>query len=323
MDINLIVVAIAAITLLYNFAKPFIHKINHKRKLNSRQNEYTFCSLCSKMRRDTNPLVAGKNGAVCSECLIDGVVLLDSKDDSSDQLSIVDKLIVQKLDVESSEVLSQSYLSQSLLEKCRADSMFRSLILSEFLTKRNFVYPREIISHIPPDQWRYFEILNWIWANTMMGWFKEALQYPEPIKQGDQDVEEINERRISLNRISVLLELDQSASNVNEQLSKLNVLKEDLDSSEYPINDDYAKLMPYVLSNMALCHYLLGNYQQALETISKVQKLRNNDSFTELLLGNIHEKQGDVDKAKAHWQEGLEIESRGVYATRLREKLGV
>lgn len=79
--------------------------------------------------------------------------------------------------------------------------------------------------------------------------------------------------------------------------------------------------MPSVLSNIAQCYYLLGDINQAAHYLDERENFYEPTDFTELLWGNICKLEGNHAKAEAHWKKGLGIQSRGIYAERIRDKL--
>jgi ClpX C4-type zinc finger len=300
----------------------YLHLRRYKEESDNSDNKFEFCVLCSRHKTIVEKLIAGSNGSVCSACMLDAINVIDSdEDDLNRKPKYFDRIIIRYLDEKESLDESDNGLIQYLLEKCKASAVQRDLILMDFISRKNYLYGRMIISNIPESDWRYFEALNWIWFCSMAGDFQMALNIPKISKSDDAFENEIYERHLTLNTISVKIELDQTYENVKTQLSELLGLKSYFEEGSYPLAPDYGKLMPYVFSNIAQCYYLLGNVDQAKCYLGEFQKIGVPTGFTELLWGNIFELENDYSKAKFHWENGLNFSSRGIYAQRLKDKL--
>lgn len=220
--IVIFVLSMIGISFIAPKLQAYLHLRKYKNNLDNVDEESEFCALCSKHKSGVEKLIAGNKGAVCSGCLLDSIFLLDSeKDGILDKLKYLDKLIIRKLDERDLSDELDKHLAQYVLEKCKISVTQKDLILGEFLSRKNFEYTKMIISDIPQEEWRYFEALNWIWCNSMEGDFEKALDLPR-IKKSDDTLEnEIYERHLALNKISVKIELDKTEENVKSRLQEL------------------------------------------------------------------------------------------------------
>ncbi len=315
-EIGLVIGIIVLVIAVFRYLFTWVQSL--KKKNVEVEDTSQFCTLCSKHRNSVDHLVAGDKGAVCSSCLTDSVVLLDKEiEPSSNQLTLLDKLIINHLDSDH----WYHELEQYILHKCQSHSLLRDKILSQFINSRNFHFTKLIIENVPKNQWRYYEVVNWIWSNVLLGDFESALDLPEIQEYEDEGVNRAMRRHLVLNKAAASIEMDKSEENIKQNLSKLLQLKSHFDEGGYPLALNYASLMPHVLSNIAQCYFLLGDLEMAESHIREHEKQFKKTESTESILGNINESKGNLSQAKIHWQSSLNLQSKGFYADQLREKL--
>ena len=300
-----------------------VHVLRCKNSPSASVDSSDYCVLCSKQKNNTEKMIAGHDGAVCSTCILESAELLDADDESdSCYRNIYDCLTVRKLDRKRESGCCEQHLRNYLIEKSKTSKIQREGILSEFISSKNYEYTKLIIENIPKEQWRYYEVLNWMWANSALGDFEKALEIPGIIRSDDVTYNELNELHLNLNKIAVELEIDKSEENATRQISRLLEIRDRLEGDCYPVALNFHTLMPHVLSNMAACHYVLGNDEKSKELLEERRKLTDEGSpFVELLAGKICQRQGDDLNAEFHWKQGLRFESKCIYSERIREKL--
>ena len=295
-----------------------------RKKRIKKQEIYGNCTLCSRYQTQTERLIGGNQGAVCSQCLIDCTLMLDDEDNAGTSLGFLDTIIIEKLDSIESPLDVEPGLTQYLLNEAERSPARRQLIVQSIMKKKNFSLSNAILSNLPANEWTCLEACNWIWGQSMAGKFEEALKMPE-IQPCETDAQnDYCERLYVINKMSIEIELDKRHQSIAKHLSSLLLIKQRLDSAEAPMEKDYFyALAPLVMNKIAYCYFLLGELEPAKQCLAERKVIAEHTGAEELILGDICEKRGDLAAANIHWERGLKFERRGIYRERLLEKLGL
>ena len=277
------------------------------------------CALCSNIKTEDLELVRGEYGAVCSNCLLDSLMLLD--EDSNSKNTYFYKLIDRKLS--SSENLQfNKNLFDFVSKQSKSDVALKNEIVMGVAKSNNPHYVVKILEQTPEDKWVKNDVLNWIWANCQYGDFEKALKYPDPDKMEKIGFESMFQRHLQINRVSALVKTDTSTESIVDCLSAMLEIKEELERDDYPLAPEGHTVLPNVHGNIAYCLYLQNDFYGCLENIDSICAMAKPSGYADLLAGNAHEKLDNAGEAIRHWERGLEDLEAGEYIRNcLKEKL--
>lgn len=280
---------------------------------------HSTCSLCNRSKAEVDNLVAGEAGSLCSNCLIDSALLLDDASMSNNKEGrFINRLVIASLSEPYESANSDENLKKYILDVGAENPEQRLNILIIAYSHANTALVIDCLNQVPQDSWTMKDLIFWMYANINDGKYKDALNHPEVKRENCSDTEF---RTCTLNSIVAKLEMEPASEEIVQWLTELESMRSFYDKSGYPYPQDERNLLPNVISTTARCHYLLGNYDDALACLNEEIVSYRPSNSRELLRGRIHEKLGQMDAAKSSWQRGVQYNQKNISHKQLIQKL--
>jgi len=277
------------------------------------------CALCKRTKEEVSNMVAGESGYLCSDCLIDSALLLDNASlDKDKEVRFIHHLLIAALCKSSESGDYDDSLKDYILEGITENPEQRIQTLTIINSHKNTHLIIDYLVKIPREHWTFKDIIFWTYANISEGRFLDSLNHPE-VKREDQTDSEF--RLFTVNRIVAKLEMEPERDEIVQYLADLDSMRTIYRSDDYPLPQDELHLIPSVLGTMAKCHYLLGNYNEALACLNEEIVSSRPSSYRELLHGDVLVKLGQIDEAKSRWQKGVEFDEKNISHEHLLQRL--
>jgi tetratricopeptide (TPR) repeat protein len=267
--------------------------------------EHLVCVLCDRNHRQVLQLVAGRSGAVCSDCVRQSLEVLEGR--SVDPLEAAREAVSRSLEAlpQEARFATSGPVVRAALVLAHGDLVATRRVAHHAQRIGNPEAALEALQQIPETQRTNGERIGLSAAYVSIGDYEHALAALDKIRGHDPNDLVL----VIINRAAALLGIARSQGGAPDEAQierDLNRAKELLATSFPPDDPRHAAYLPPLETNLAEIAIRSGRASEALSLLRRMEKTNGGlSATTRWFLGDALAALGDIKKAREEWERAL------------------